>query len=99
MNDYFYTYGSDHWAQGGWTVIRADTREQADLIFAAVHGHDDENFWRYYSSCYEGDEFRRTRMYTNGNLGKYCVEHISIVRTIAEGAKELAANERIGPDV
>lgn len=97
MENFYFTYGSDHWAQGGWTVVTADNIDQACDIFSAIHPRRDG-----FVACagiYDEQTFIRTKMAKEGNLGKRLVERISIDRFIDPDAIQLAREEGCGPDV
>ena len=97
MATFYFTYGSDHWASGGWTEVEAESMDQACDIFSAVHPRRDG-----YVACggiYDEATFSCTKMAADGNLGKRCVEWLRMERWIADDAKDLAAKERCGPDV
>ena len=96
MAYFYFTYGSDHWAGGGWTVVEAEDIDQACDIFSIFHPRRDG----FVACCWIYDEkgFQRTSMPEKGNLGMYCVETIRIQRSLAENVRNLAENERYGPD-
>lgn len=96
MQTFYFTYGSDHWAGGGWTEVVAEDMDQACEIFSLIHPRRDG-----FVACggiYDENAFSRTSMPAKGNLGLYCVEWLQLRREIADNVLDLAENERCGPD-
>ena len=74
LRKYYFTYGSEGQPfRGGWTEIWAKDVGEACDIFRENHPDRDEG-WLNCSSVYSEAQFKATRMYTNGNLGKRCHE-------------------------
>ena len=69
---YYFTYGSDD--GGGWTEVTADNEDMAREVFCMYHPRREG----FIPCCgiYPAEEFEKTSMHRNGNLGKRCVEHI-----------------------
>ena len=65
---WYFTFGSDD--GGGWSEVSADSEDRARAIFELYHPQ------RNYCSQYSAEEFEKTTMYCNGNLGQRDVEHI-----------------------
>ena len=81
MAKFYFTYGSSRQYdfQGGWTEVEASDIEAACAAFRAHH--PDKN--RGILNCgmvYTEEQFKATRMYTEGNLGAYCHEKITLLR-------------------
>lgn len=78
MNNYYFTYGGCDEHQpfnGGWTVVRAETMNDAIELFNTVHKPRRE----YTVNCawfYEEELFVKTGMAEHGNFGKGCQEII-----------------------
>ena len=81
MEIYYFTHGSD--AGGGWTKVLADSYELAVGAFCLYHPRRDG--FIDCSDIYDADDFRKTKMYRNGNFGKRCVEEIRLVREEVAG--------------
>ena len=71
MNFYF-TFGSDETFpfKGGWVVVKASSFEEAVEKFKKRYGH--ENGPVNCAFIYPEDEFKKTKMYSLGNLGYFC---------------------------
>lgn len=85
MNRYYFTYGSSKTMpfQAGWTVVEADSREDAIVIFDIVHPRTDG--YQGFVNCagiYDEEYFKTTKMYIDGNYGKGEVERLRIDRTV-----------------
>lgn len=82
MQNFYFTYGSEgHPFKGGWTKVRADSRETAIKVFNIFHPTKPD--WILCcAEVYSEEEFKRTKMYMNGNLGEYCHEFINLYRYI-----------------
>ena len=72
MAKYYFTFGSDD--GGGWSEVTADDLEMAIDVFCLYHPKRDGCV----PCCcwYDADEFERTKMFRNGNLGQRCKESI-----------------------
>ena len=69
---WYFTYGSDD--GGGWTEVTADSEEMAVEIFTLYHPK--RNGFVACCSWYTADEFEKSKMFRDGNLGERCKEHI-----------------------
>lgn len=80
MNNYYFTYGSDdnYPFHGGWTRITTDTIGRACAIFKAIHPCKTDGLLNC-AFYYKEDEFKSTDMYSDGNLGAYEHEHITVI--------------------
>jgi len=79
---FYFTYGSEgHPFPGGWTLVKALDREMACAIFRAFHP---DHIPGLVNCCgiYGEDEFKKSKMYTNGNLGHRCWEELSATRKL-----------------
>lgn len=85
MAKFYFTYGSEGYAfKGGWTVVEAESLNQAIGAFRVCHGNEDEDCIpcaHYYT---EG-EFEHTKLREKGNLGAFEWERINFSRTIKDG--------------
>ena len=72
MAKWYFTFGSDD--GGGWAEVVADNLDMAIEIFSLYHPRRDG----FVACCcwYAADEFEKSKMYINGNLGERCREHI-----------------------
>ena len=76
---YYFTFGScDQLFEGGWVRIQADTLEDAQQKFIAYYG---DKAWNNkgilnYAFDYPRDRFIFTRMFREGNFGKFEHEFI-----------------------
>lgn len=79
---YYFTYGSEGQPYvGGWTEIELEgggSFNTAIEIFRSIHP-DRVNGCVNCAGIYAEDHFKSTRMFTEGNLGRRCVEHIKVV--------------------
>ncbi len=89
ITTFVFTYGADHWSQGGWTEITTETEEDAQSVFRGLHGSLSNC-----SSVYPEEEFLKTKMFRDGNLGKRCVESIYFHRQVDPAVAGLADLER-----
>ena len=70
---YYFTYGGEGTNQpfvGGWTVVNANSYTEAIDKFNAVHPTTKDGFINC-AFIYNESDFRATKMYTNGNFGKF----------------------------
>ena len=70
---YYFTYGGEGTNQpfvGGWTVVNANSYIEAIDKFNAVHPTTKDGFINC-AFVYAEEEFKQTKMYTNGNFGKF----------------------------
>ena len=70
---YYFTYGGEGTNQpfvGGWTVVHAQTMSEAINKFCEVHPKTADGFINC-AFIYNESDFRATKMYTNGNFGKF----------------------------
>lgn len=69
---YYFTFGSNKTQpfMGGWTVVHADSWEEAVNKFCEVHPKTADGSINC-AFMYDENEFKRTKMYTNGNCGKF----------------------------
>lgn len=76
---FYFTYGTSRLFpfRGGWTEVTAKDREEAVALFRIVHPDATPGIVNC-SFIYPENEFRKTGMYTSGNLGQHCVETISL---------------------
>lgn len=74
MNIYFFTFGAEgHVYEGGWIRIIAKSLRDAQAKFTRRFGdeaHNEDGLLRY-SFSYLEKEFYSTKMYENGNFGRY----------------------------
>ena len=80
LSNFYFTYGTDEYYPfyGGWTKIAAPSKNIALDYFVAIHPNNGNclNCACYYTE----DEFKRTSMYENGNLGAREHEYIIIAK-------------------
>lgn len=77
---WIFTYGYDHPSHGGWAEVKGvKTRDDAIALFNIFH--EPRNGFVACAGIYTEVEFRTTKMYLTGNLGKRCVERITVSRT------------------
>ena len=75
---FFFTYGSEgHPFYGGWTIVGAESREQAVALFRLVHPDRIEGIINC-ADIYTVDQFLTTNMYKEGNFGHRCYEVITL---------------------
>ena len=72
MAKYYFTYGFDD--GGGWTEVTADDLMMAIDAFKIYHPLRDGMI--PCCSWYPAEEFEKTRMFRDGNLGQRCKESI-----------------------
>ena len=89
MQNFYFTYGYEgHPFKGGWTKVRANSRETAIKAFKIFHPSK-PNWILCCAAVYSEEEFRSTRMFTYGNWGEYCHEIIDLyISVITEGENE-----------
>ena len=79
---YYFTYGSEGQPYvGGWTEIELEgggSFSTAIEIFRSIHP-DRVNGCVNCAGIYTESHFKSTRMSTESNLGRRCVEHIKVV--------------------
>ena len=82
MQNYYFTYGSEgNPFKGGWTRVRADSLYTAVTAFQIYHP-DRVPYILNCAHVYTEEEFKRTTMFRNGNLGEYCHEIIDLYRSV-----------------
>lgn len=83
IKNFYFTYGSgsDQPFQGGWTKIEAPTRKVACEIFRAFHPDRTEGILNC-SSIYNEEDFRKTKMWSEGNFGLHEHEAILMQRIV-----------------
>lgn len=76
---FYITYGNTHLFVGGWSLVHADSKEEAihklyknHPTLCAVHV---PNYY-VFSSIYNEEEFKKTGMKTKGNFGRFQHEEI-----------------------
>ena len=84
MKEFYFTYGCDHWAHGGWTVVEADSDEEAIEAFCVYHPRKRESDCVPCGGIYDSETFKQTTMWRNGNFGKREVERITLTRTVTD---------------
>lgn len=79
LTKYYFTFGNDPEFpyKGGWVTVIAEDMLQAMRIFAARFPNEDHLLC---AEVYAQDEFRKTPMYLNGNMGAYSHEVIGIIK-------------------
>lgn len=89
MKRFYFTYGSEGYDfVGGWTEVTVDAPDTYNVEGVAVDAFDtmhprldtpeDDPFIRC-AGIYTEEEFKKTSMYENGNLGHRCHEQISYI--------------------
>ena len=78
MEIYYFTYGVE--AGGGWTKVVADDYDRAVEAFCLYHPRRDG--FIACSSIYSVEQFKRTKMASNGNFDVRCRETITLTRTV-----------------
>lgn len=75
MKKYYYTFGMDERFpfQGGWTEVIADDINNAHAVFRRKHPDRTPGILNC-SDYYTEQQFRKSEMYGNGNLGRKCLE-------------------------
>lgn len=74
---FYFTYGFEgHPFVGGWTEVEAKDYDQAVDLFCMVHPRKSENDCVNCAGIYDEERFKKTTMYTNGNLGAFMHERI-----------------------
>ena len=78
MKTLYFTYGSEgHPFRGGWTEITVPDDKDAVYFFNVIHP---PTRFMACAGVYTEEDFKRTRMYEQGNLGAFCWERITIER-------------------
>ena len=79
MSVYIFTYGTSNTYpyHGGWTQVNANSRAAAIAAFRAVHPDVVEDCINC-CDIYTVDDFVKTSMFKNGNLGSMCHEVITL---------------------
>lgn len=78
MAKFYFTYGTEgHPYSGGWTEIIAPNEDYACAAFKAIHPNEPGDCMKC-SSVYGEDYFKKTKMFTFGNLGAFCQERITL---------------------
>ena len=79
MKKFYFTYGSskNYPFHGGWTEVIAPNKHMAIGAFNAVHPPRIENIINC-ASVYDEKTFHGFEMSRNGNLGKFCVERLTL---------------------
>ena len=69
---YYFTYGQNETQpfMGGWTVVHANSYAEAIDKFNTIHPMTKGGFINC-AFVYDENEFKQTKMYTNGNFGKF----------------------------
>jgi len=81
MAKFYFTYGMEgHPFVGGWTEVIAETRDIACELFRLYHPNKEGAFLNC-SWIYSEEEFRKSRMSTDGNFGQFCHETICLTIT------------------
>ncbi len=78
MEIYYFTFSSDD--GGGWAKVLADSFDRAVEAFDIYHPRRDG-----FVACagmYTPDQFKRTKMSSEGNFGARCREVITLTRTV-----------------
>lgn len=78
MEIYYFTYGGDD--GGGWTKVVADDYDRAVEAFCLYHPRRDG--FVACASIYSVEQFKRTKMFSEGNFGRRCIETITLTRTV-----------------
>lgn len=81
MKKFFFTYGQGDTMpfRAGWTVIEANTREDAIALFDIVHPRrGGKDGLVNCAGIYDEKYFKANKMYWEGNFGAFEVERISI---------------------
>lgn len=77
-NKYYFTYGTEGYPYyGGWTIVIADSTQQAISLFRVVHP-DKEKHALNCAAIYSEETFP-IDMLKNGNFGNYAHEVIQII--------------------
>lgn len=78
MKTYYFTYGLENYPYvGGWTEVVVDgDLESAINAFCAVHPIKYETI--DCASMYDEEDFKKTKMYENGNFNRKCMERIIV---------------------
>lgn len=81
IKNYYFTYGTweNYPYQGGWTKIEAPNRSVAVAIFRAYHPDKTEGVVNC-CDIYEEEQFHKTKMWSQGNLGHHEHEIINMQR-------------------
>ena len=81
MARFYFTYGTEGQPYvGGWTEVEAPDAEIAGNLFKAVHPCKSGNILNC-SWVYTEEQFKKTEMSgPGGNMGKRCVERITLTR-------------------
>ncbi len=77
MAKYYFTFGYD--AGGGWTEVTADSYYKASEVFKLYHPPFEGDFLPC-AGMYSEKEFKKTKMFRDGNFGKREVEYIVLSR-------------------
>ena len=78
MNEFFFTYGraAEYPFCGGWTKVIAPDLKTAARIHMAFHPTGDGDHVVNCADYYTGEEFKRSKLFKNGNFGARCHEVI-----------------------
>ena len=77
----YFTYGSSGQDfSGGWTRVVATDLRQAIALFRMYH--PDHNGFIHCCSMYREDDFKKTKMYSEGNFGKFENEVIGLYHEV-----------------
>lgn len=80
METFYFTYGLEGQPfVGGWTEIVAPDPKTAITAFRAFHPDKYEGILNC-AFFYIGNDFKKTKMYENGNFGARCHEKIVITK-------------------
>lgn len=81
----FFTYGSGGQPfRGGWTEITAPSFHIACQVFKAIHPCKYADILNC-CDAYTEERFMKTGMYSEGNLGAFCHERITVSITTPSG--------------
>lgn len=83
MAKFYFTYGSEGYDYvGGWTEVIVDAPDNYDIaveVFNVMHPTSKDRPFVRCAGIYTEEEFKKTSMYENGNLGYRCHEQISYI--------------------
>lgn len=107
MQKFYFTYGNNETQpfKGGWTEVVAEDIEKA--VDAYTYFHPLRDGLITCSSIYNEDDFKKTKMFTEGNRGHKCQERIVLERSldsercaisISEAIEKQVAKEPTGED-
>lgn len=82
MSKFYFTYGLEGYDfVGGWTevIVDAPGDPYTNAVNAFELSHPKTTGFVHCAGIYPEEEFKMTRMYENGNLGRRCHEQISYI--------------------